>query len=288
MLRLYASNWNEIIRQLETLNNALNLSLIDALVHGPKDAVLIPLNKIMELCASLGMTSSEVYAARLMSEIEQTPTLGEQQATVLDHIAESLEAINKRQPAPKKPPEFQKIDVAQRAAILRERIDDDFRVVELYIIDPQHTKYITDPDPFAVVDTGLHSAAFDIEEAGKCFAFEHYTACVFHLMRAMESGLRSLGASLNDPVDPKTNPTWERILGRCDAELKKPFLDQSPTWQSNPQFFAEATANLRAVKTAWRNPVMHVEQKYTPAHAEEIWNSVRTFVRHLATPRAAS
>src|SRR5579864_7453139 len=106
MLRLYASNWNEIIRQLETLNNALNLSLIDALVHGPKDAVLIPLNKIMELCASLGMTSSEVYAARLMSEIEQTPTLGEQQATVLDHIAESLEAINKRQPAPKKPPEF--------------------------------------------------------------------------------------------------------------------------------------------------------------------------------------
>ncbi len=64
---------------------------------------------------------------------------------------------------------------------------------------------------------------YDIEEAGKCLALERSTAAVFHLMRIIETGLRALGGALNDPtLDPKTNPSWDKILKRSEKELQKP------------------------------------------------------------------
>jgi hypothetical protein len=128
------------------------------------------------------------------------------------------------------------------------------------------------------------SASDDVEEAGKCIGLGRNTASVFHLMRVMEVGLRSLGKSLNNPeLDPKRNPSWETILRPCDEELKKPLSKRSSEWQTDEQFFSTATANLRAVKDAWRNPTMHVERRYNDEEARDAWNAVRAFMRHLAT-----
>jgi len=128
------------------------------------------------------------------------------------------------------------------------------------------------------------SIVLDLEEAKKCSALSRYTASVFHLMRVIETGLRALGKSLNDnSLDPKTNPTWEKILRRCDTELQKPLAHRSPQWQQNEHFFSEATANIRAVKDAWRNPTLHVEQVYDEERARDVFNAVTAFMRHLAT-----
>jgi hypothetical protein len=128
------------------------------------------------------------------------------------------------------------------------------------------------------------SALFDIQEAGKCLALSRHTACVFHLMRTLEVGLRALGRSLNDStLDPKINPSWEKILSRCDDEQRLPLAKRSAEWRSDEKFFSAATANLRAVKDAWRNPTMHVEQKYNEEEAREIYSAARGFMRHLAT-----
>ncbi len=133
------------------------------------------------------------------------------------------------------------------------------------------------------VRVGFPSAEDDIEEAGKCLGMGRNTAAVFHLMRIMETGLRSLGASLNDPtLDPRTNPSWEKILSRCDKEMQKPLRDRSPEWRVDEAFFSTATANLRAVKDAWRNPTMHVERRYNDEEAREVWFAARAFMRHLA------
>jgi hypothetical protein len=68
----------------------------------------------------------------------------------------------------------------------------------------------------------------DAEEAGKCLAFDRNTAAVFHLMRVMEVGLRELAKSLNDSsLDPRANPSWEKILERCDRELGIPSSERS-------------------------------------------------------------
>jgi hypothetical protein len=124
----------------------------------------------------------------------------------------------------------------------------------------------------------------DIEEAGKCLALNRNTACVFHLMRVMEVGLRALGASLHDPrIDPKRNPTWDAILKKGDEELLKPLAQRAAEWQTDEAFFSTAHASLRAVKDAWRNPTMHVERIYDDEAALEVWNAVRGFMRHLAS-----
>lgn len=175
--------------------------------------------------------------------------------------------------------------VDQRVMILKERIDDELRQVELFVLEPRKRVYLTNPYPFGVeVASRFPGAVQDIEAAGRCFAFDSHTAGVFHLMRVVEVGLRALGLSLNDPsLDPKRNPSWDRILGRCDDELKKPYTNRAAEWKSDQAFFADATANLRAVKDAWRNPTLHVERSYDEEKALDIWNAVRAFMRHLAT-----
>lgn len=134
------------------------------------------------------------------------------------------------------------------------------------------------------VKSAFPSVNLDVEEAGKSYACGRNTACVFHLMRVMEVGLRIVGNSLADPsLDPSRNPTWENILQRCDKELAKPLSQRSPEWQSSPEFFSDAAANLRAVKNAWRNPTIHPANFYDDEKALEILNAVKGLMRHLAT-----
>ena len=110
------------------------------------------------------------------------------------------------------------------------------------------------------------------------------TACVFHLMRVMEHGLRVLGKSLNEPsLDPSRNPSWEVILRKCDEQLKLPIKDRCTEWKTDDLFFSTATANLRSVKNAWRNPTLHIERSYDEETALEVFNATKAFMRHLAT-----
>ncbi len=134
------------------------------------------------------------------------------------------------------------------------------------------------------VCSNFKSAIDDIKGASRCLSLDQGTACVFHLMRVMEVGLRALGKKLNDPkLDPKANPSWESILAKCDKELRQPYAQRAPEWQTDPDFFNEATLNLRAVKDVWRNPTMHVEKNYEYEEAVYVWNTVKAFMNHLST-----
>ncbi len=167
---------------------------------------------------------------------------------------------------------------------LRNRIDDEIAERAFFEMPPNRVQYYKCAHLFGEdVDKAFPSGILDIEESGKCYAMSRNTACIFHLMRVMEVGLRSLGKSLNNPnLDPKRNPSWESILKKCDEELQKPLNERSPEWRIDDRFFSEATANLRAVKDAWRNPTMHVDAQYDDEKVIDVWNSVRAFMRHLA------
>jgi len=169
---------------------------------------------------------------------------------------------------------------------LQERIHDELEGCVLLALDKRDADLFGDAKRLLDAETLMKFPAIrlDADEAAKCFATERYTASVFHLMRIMEVGLRALGASLNDPsLDPKTNPSWEKILLRGDKELQKHLADRSPEWRSDESFFSTAQANLRAVKDAWRNSTLHVETNHNRDSAEDISKAVRAFMRHLAT-----
>jgi len=133
--------------------------------------------------------------------------------------------------------------------------------------------------------TAFPSTRYDIEEASKSLALQRNTAVVFHLMRVMGAGVKAMGKSLSEPtLDASHNLTWDNVLRRCTKESEKEFKDMSPAWQSDKQFFAAATAKLYAVKDAWRNPNAHeIGDKYTSEETLDIYRTIRSFMRQLAT-----
>src|SRR5215471_16908087 len=121
------------------------------------------------------------------------------------------------------------------------------------------------------------SAAFEVDEAAKCFALSRPTATVFHLMRGMEVGIHAVRASLGIPAPVKD---WERNWGKILESIEKEMISRSsaspPRWNAGDRdFFESAYASLDAVRVAWRNTTMHVENKYTEDEAEHVFGAVR-------------
>src|SRR5260370_39367810 len=78
----------------------------------------------------------------------------------------------------------------------------------------------------AVYDV-IPTARQDIRDAGNCLAFELHTACVFHLMRAAEHGLRTLARRLRVVVFHNKRPSaleeaeWNKIIDAVKVKVDK-------------------------------------------------------------------
>lgn len=169
---------------------------------------------------------------------------------------------------------------------LNKRIEVELKAHTFLCIPKEQSDFYKDPlKDWQTTIAAFPKATHDIEEASKCLALRRNTACVFHLMRVMGAGVAALGKSLNEPtLDASHNLTWDNVLRRCAKELEKPFKQMSPVWQSDKEFYATSTTKLFAVKDAWRNPNAHeLGEKYTDEEAEDIYRTVRSFMRHLAT-----
>jgi hypothetical protein len=117
----------------------------------------------------------------------------------------------------------------------------------------------------------------DIAESAKCLATGRYTACVFHLMRIMESLVQQLGTKLGISIIDHKNweKNWHNILEEVDKAVK--LLPKSAeTVRIN-----EASAHLHAVKLAWRNEVMHPKETYTEEQANEVFSHVKAFATDM-------
>lgn len=142
-----------------------------------------------------------------------------------------------------------------------------------------YVKYYDSDDLFGdTVFWAFSSAYEDIVEAGNCLALERPTACVMHLMRVLEIGLKSLAAALN--VEAQND--WGTYLRKIEAELDSR-VKTAGARSEDEQFYAEAALNFDRLRRAWRNPTMHPEKTYSQERAEEILLAVKSFMAHLAT-----
>ena len=126
------------------------------------------------------------------------------------------------------------------------------------------------------------SASGDITAAGRCFALDEHTACVFHLMRATERGLHALHLHLN----PNANPTyenWQNIIEQIEKEIRlREKLPRGHAKTEQLKMCAEAAVQFLYFKDAWRNHVSHSRETYDRHGATKIMNAVREFLRHLS------
>jgi hypothetical protein len=164
---------------------------------------------------------------------------------------------------------------------LQQRIEDEMLASILMQVSRDKAGYYRTPFPFGEeVNCAFPSASFDAEEAAKCLATGRNTACVFHLMRVMESAVRALAGALALPDAGSRN--WGQILNQIRSEIAKRNMTCPSDWDQNRSFFEGAVAHLDAVRVAWRNPAMHLDQSYDGEKAEDIFSAVKGFMRHAS------
>lgn len=133
------------------------------------------------------------------------------------------------------------------------------------------------------VATKFPQAQFEIDEGAKCLALGRPTASVFHMMRTLEIFLRAIAKclSITDPLSGG-NRNWGAMLQHIKTEIEA--RNKTDRWSGKDKdFFASAYASLDAVRVAWRNTTMHVENKYTDQEAEHIFRSVGALATSLAS-----
>jgi hypothetical protein len=177
----------------------------------------------------------------------------------------------------------------------RTRIDDitntltrELSLTTILVLEPRERSYFSPNEPLfgAEVASKFQShAMFEIDEAAKCLALGRSTASVFHLMRVMEIGVRTIAKCLGipDPIKP-SDRNWGRMLKNIwDEGIAKKWPTSTDRTTGDGEIFESLYASLDAVKNPWRNATMHVENKYTNDEAEHIFVAVRGFMKKLAS-----
>jgi len=148
--------------------------------------------------------------------------------------------------------------------------------VSFFYMPYDQTKYYDRSDLFGKkINTRFPKVQFDMVEAGNCFAMGRGTACVFHLMRIMEVGVQEFGIALGVTLAGQKN--WHNILEEVNKAIKA-----LPSKGPKTVELSQASANLYSVKLAWRNEVMHPNDKYTLEEAKNLIGQVSLFMKQLA------
>lgn len=152
---------------------------------------------------------------------------------------------------------------------------DEFGARIMFVLPPASTELVADDSATfgnAVADA-FPLASEDISEAAQCLGLGRYTASVFHLMRAMESAVQVLAATLGVT---NVEREWGKLLSdigkTVEAMAKGPSRDR----------WSESHSHLYHVKQAWRNDTMHPKKTYTAEEAHAVYRAVKSFMVHLA------
>jgi hypothetical protein len=138
-----------------------------------------------------------------------------------------------------------------------------------------------------VSDTFPDSQA-DVSAAARCLALDEWTACVMHLMRALERPLHAMaermGVTFPAPIEFEN---WKNIIDQllkriADEEDRLDRQPKSPSKSAQLRFFAEAAMQMKRFKNAWRNNAAHGRVHYDETDASRAYDAVREFMQQVA------
>lgn len=178
--------------------------------------------------------------------------------------------------------------LAEGFATLRWKIEHELRYRCFLYLTPEESSFFRIADPFGQnVVSAFRSAEFDIIAASKCFATGNHTACVFHLMRVAEIGLRVLAwdrrLKFKKAATPLELRDWDEILkGLEDAEHEIQKFPKTSAREAQFEFYHGAMVELRAFKNLYRHRVSHARESYDIDQARSATNHVSAFMNILA------
>jgi len=167
---------------------------------------------------------------------------------------------------------------------LGQSIIDEFKGQPLMALSAAQAEYYEQEGTFLGKDvinrlSSISGLIEDAGEAGNCFAFDRYTACVFHLMRVMERCVQKIGKDLGLDEEISRDKEWQKVINDIRGQLKKLY----PKEKSQERIKYEAVlGHLETVKIAWRNTTMHPKVTYTEKEAKKIIDAVQAFVEDFS------
>lgn len=128
------------------------------------------------------------------------------------------------------------------------------------------------------VDDAFPDAITEISEAGKCMALERYTAAVFHLMRAMEIGIRVLATKLGANILNKHGDTlpWGILIANIKGKI-----EALPDGQEKDDWLVLHSL-LHSANRAYRTKTAHPATSYDEKQAFAAFHATKSFLIEMA------
>jgi hypothetical protein len=198
-------------------------------------------------------------------------------------------------------------EIVDMARELKTRIDEGLTRRTFIYIPTANAEYYEQDALFGPeVAEKFPEANKEIREAGNCYATGNYTACVFHLMRAVEIGAKAMVYHMKAQKHLGTHEwvkgvrvfkkkpvelcDWRMLIGGLRTalgELEKGTATD-PRKKAKHAFFSEIVEAFSLFKDAWRNKLSHGHditpgrKLYLEGETTDIMKSTKRFMRLLA------
>lgn len=159
---------------------------------------------------------------------------------------------------------------------------------KMFVFLPHHRRKYFIPSKFIpnTIEEPFPLARNELVEAGKCFAFDRYTASVFHCMRAIEIGLRAMAVHLaiDEFKYPLEQADWEGIIRKIESKiLGMKDLPRTAEKDDSQNFNSSAAMEFRYFKDGWRVRVAHTRETYDETSAIRVLEHAVTFIEILSS-----
>lgn len=183
---------------------------------------------------------------------------------------------------------------------LSHEIDELFNAIEIDARGQYFCHYRSDRVPFLLKIETEWSAAFDafpyvkaeIIAGVDCYALGHNTACVFHMARvgemglrliAQERGIKALKGKKGVPI-PVEWATWGQVFGAMEPTIRE--IKQKPNGAQRDaalKFYETIVSDLHAIQSLYRDQTMHLREDYDDGQAQSAMFRVRELMNTLAS-----
>jgi hypothetical protein len=200
-------------------------------------------------------------------------------AAAATRLKNSLDAVDRSQPLNGTSYEARSIEDA--VSDLVKAFHSDCEKHTSLIVHPDRVKFFEQVEPLFgnAVSLKFGKIATDIAEAGKCYALERPTACVFHLMRVAEFAVKRLGKKLRVEIEVEKE-TWYQITVHINKKVDA-LPNGTASQQRRKQALAAAAAHLNSVRIATRNDVMHPKATYTDEEALTVLEATKALMQQM-------
>ena len=165
-------------------------------------------------------------------------------------------------------------------------LERELRIAMVFAVDANRVRFYEQSEPLfgAVVASKFPSIAYDIDQAGKCFACDLTTASAFHTLRCLEAGTKAIARCLGIP-DPANGAdrNWGIFTGKIRDEIERRWPQKTGRLSGDAKLFDEAFGALKAIQNPYRNATMHLDSVYSSSEAKHLFEMVKGLMGQIAS-----